>query len=191
MKKENYYSILLMTLFGLAGSILLGFIFYRKAIFIPAKPAFQFVMNGFMGALFLGLLEYRSVRAQTYGIILILAIALLGTGNALTLAYFIRNVLYLAGLLLSILLYYQLLKKNSRISYYLRSFILVSLYALLNIVAGTLVYLINAKEGFPALSFIYQLAIYGALIGLGIGLGADLFLQNRKRILRFLRIVTE
>ena len=172
----------------LIGSILIGFIFYRKEIFVYTKPAFQFVFCGFAGALFFSLVEYKSVKDQIYSIVVLLILSLLSIGKSLTIAYVIRDILFLGSLLLSIKLYHQIIKRNLKIRFYLRNFILVTLYAIFNVSFGIIVYLINAKNGFPSIRLVYYLASYGALIGLGLGLGIDFFLQNEKRILKLFRI---
>lgn len=188
MKKENY-CIIFLTFFGLIGSILAGLIFYRKDVFVYTQPAFQFIINGFIGALFFGLLEHTSVKTQISGVIFMLIFVLLfSIKKTPTTAYFIRNIFYLGGLLLSVKLYHQVIKRNSKIIIYLRSFLLVFFYSVLNVLSGILVYLINAKDGFPPLTFIYSLVLYGVLIGLGTGIGIDFYLQNEKRIFRYLRI---
>jgi len=181
-----------MTFFGMFGSILIGFIFFNTSIFIPTRTNFQFVMSGFYGALFLSLLEYKSIREQTFGMVIMLLINLiLFTGKFLSMAYLIRDVYYLGGLFLSLILYHQFIKRKPQLKYYLRSFALALFYGLINTVCISIVFIINAKVGFPLLDFIYARARDGILIGFGIGLGIDFYLQNKNQILNLLKIKTD
>lgn len=191
MKHSKMDQIFLMTLGGMLGSILIGFIFFNTSIFSPTQSNFQFVTYGFIGALFFGLLEYKSLKEQILGIILILFLNLvIFSGRSLSIAYLIRDVLFIGSLILSVKLYYQFIKKNPQIKLYLRSFALALIYGLINAVCGIIVYLVNAKAGFPPMDFIYLMARYGILIGFGIGLGTDFYFQNKKQLTGWMGIKT-
>jgi len=191
MKSGKMYQIFLMTLGGMLGSILMGFIFFNTSIFSPTQSNFQFVTYGFMGALFFGLLEYKSLKEQIFGIILILFLNLIiFTGKSISLTYVIRDIFFIGSLILSVKLYYQFIKKNPQIKFYLRSFALALIYGLINAVFGIIVFIVNAKAGFPPIEFIYIMARYGILIGFGIGLGTDFYFQNKKRLSGWLGIKT-
>jgi hypothetical protein len=178
-----------MTFFGMFGSTLIGFIFFNTSIFITTRTNFQFIAAGFYGSLFFSLLEYESVREQIFGMVIMLLINLiLFTGKFFSIAYLIRDVFYLGGLFLSLELYYQFIKRNPQLKYYLRCFALALFYGLINSVLISIVFLINAKAGFPPLDFIYARARDGNLIGIGIGLGIDFYWQNINQILSLLKI---
>jgi len=180
-----------MTFFGMLGSVLIGFIFFNTSIFIPTRINFQFLAAGFYGALFFSLLEYKSIRAQIFGMVIMLLINLiLFTGKFLSMAYLIRDVFYLGGLFLSLKLYYQFIKRNPQRKYYLRCFALALFFGLINTMCISIVFIINAKIGFPPLDFIYARARDGILIGFGIGLAIDFYLQNKNQILSLLKIKT-
>jgi hypothetical protein len=189
MKKNKFYLILLMTFFGMAGSVLIGFIFYNKSIFIPYTVTFQFVMIGLYGALFFSFLEYESLKAHILVMVTILIFQLVVfTGKQISMAYLIRDVIYLGGLFLSVKLYHHFLKSNPRVKYYLRSLALVLFYGVINVLAICIIYIINSKQGFPPLHYLYVMAGYGILIGLGIGLGLDFYFQIEKPIKKLLNI---
>ena len=191
MKSEKIYQIILMTFFGMFGSILIGFIFFSTSIVIPTRTNFQFLAAGFYGALFFSLLEYKSIREQIFGMVIMLLINLiLFTGKFLTIAYLIRDVFYLGGLFLSLKLYYQFIKRNPQLKYYLRCFALALFYGLIYTVFISIAFIINAKVEFPSLDFIYARARDGILIGFGIGLGIDFYLQNQRQIFGLLKINT-
>jgi len=180
-----------MTFFGMFGSILVGFIFFNTSIFIPTNTNFQFVMAGLYGSLFFSLLEYKNIREQLFAIIIILVLQLIiFTGRYLSIAYIIRDIFYLGGLFLSIKLYHLFIKRNPKIKFYLRSFALVLFYGLINTVFISIVFIINASTAFPPMDFIYARARDGILIGLGIGIGLDFYLQNKKQLYTLLKIKT-
>ncbi|MFA4924999.1 MAG: hypothetical protein WC557_12465 [Ignavibacteriaceae bacterium] len=183
--------IFLMTLGGLLGSILIGFVFFNTSIFIPTQSNFQFVANGFIGALFFSLLEYKSIKEQIFGIILILFLNLvIFSGRSLSITYVIRDVFFIGSVILSVKLYYQFIKKNPQIKLYLRCFALALIYGLINAACGIIVYMVNTNSGFPPIEFIYIMARYGILIGFGIGLGTDFYFQNKKQLSGWLGIKT-
>lgn len=190
MKSDRIYQIFLMTFFGMFGSALIGF-FFNTSIFIPTRTNFQFVMSGLYGALFFILLEYKNVREQLFALVIILILQLIiFTGRYLSMVYIIRDVFYLGSLFLSIKLYHQFIKRNTKIKFYLRSFALALFYGLINTVFISIVFMINAKVEFPPIDFIYARARDGMLIGLGIGLGIDFYLQNKKHLFNLLKIKT-
>ncbi len=191
MKHGKMDQIFLMTLGGMLGSILIGFIFFNTSIFSPTESNFQFVACGFMGALFFSLLEYKSPKEQIWGIIIILFLNLIiFTGRSLSITYLVRDVFFVGSLILSVKLYYQFIKKNPQIKLYLRSFALALIYGLINSACGIIVYMINAKAGFPPMEFIYLMARYGILIGFGIGLGTDFYFKNKKQLTGWMGIKT-
>jgi hypothetical protein len=191
VKSGKMDQIFLMTLGGLLGSILIGFIFFNTSIFSPTQSNFQFVTFGFIGALFFSLLEYKSLKEQIFGIILILFLNLvIFSGRSLSITYIIRDVFFIGSVILSVKLYYQFIKKNPQIKLYLRCFALALTYGLINSACGIIVYVINAKAGFPPVEFIYIIARYGILIGFGIGLGTDFYFQYKKQLTSWLGIKT-
>lgn len=190
MKTNQTYQILLMTFFGFFGSILIGFIFYNTSIFIFRRVSFQFVATGLFGALFFSLLEYKNLREQILGMIAILFIELTLIGKNLSVFIIIRDVFYLGAIFLSVKLYYEFIKRNSKIKYYLRSLALVLIYGFIDTLFLIIVYIINTESGLPPFGFIYFTARNAILIGLGIGLGLDFYIQNEKRLFGLLKIKT-
>ena len=71
MKSKKAYQIILMTLFGMVGSIIIGFILFQQSIFVPTYAKFQFVMSALYGSLFFSLIEYNSFRDQIFGVIIL------------------------------------------------------------------------------------------------------------------------
>ena len=190
MKSKKAYQIILMTLFGMVGSIIIGFILFQQSIFVPTYAKFQFVMSALYGSLFFSLIEYNSFRDQIFGVIILFFINLiLFTGKHISIIYITRDFFYLGCLFLSIKFYSYLIKRFSQLKFYLRSIILVLIYGLFYGVISWILFIVTKGELAP-LSFVYFVAKLAILIGLGIGLGLDFFLQNKKQILSFLKIKT-
>ena len=131
MKSKKAYQIILMTLFGMVGSIIIGFILFQQSIFVPTYAKFQFVMSALYGSLFFSLIEYNSFRDQIFGVIILFFINLiLFTGKHISIIYITRDFFYLGCLFLSIKFYSYLIKRFSQLKFYLRSIILVLIYGL-------------------------------------------------------------
>ncbi len=191
MASDKIYQIFLMTLFGMFGSILIGFIFFNTSIFIPKNTNFQFVMAGFYGSLFFSLSEYKNMKDQIFGMIIILNLQLIiFTGKSLSVSFIIRDIIYLSSIFISIKLYHQFIKRNKKIKVYLRSFALVLFLGLTYSIFIIIVFLVNVNAGFPPFSLIFSIARIGILIGFGIGLGLDFYLQNEKHLFNLLKINT-
>ena len=71
MKTSNASNLILLTLFGLAGSALIGYVLYGTQIFDHRLSKFQFIDYGFAGSIFIGLLKYRPQKDQIFAFALI------------------------------------------------------------------------------------------------------------------------
>jgi hypothetical protein len=190
MKSSQISDVILLTLFGLAGSILVGFIFYNNQIFISNKSVFQFVVYGFFGSLFFSLLKYRPRKDQIFGIVIMFLVNFVIIGKSFSLAWVIRDVLYMGSLFIAIIIYFRFIRRNFNLPYYVRSFALALFYSVLTILFGILLFIINAKFEFPPINFLFAIGKTSMLIGFGIGLGLDFYLQNKSHIVKFLGFKT-
>ncbi len=189
MKPSKYHQMILLTIFGFVGSILIGYFIYNNNIFVFKSPAFQFIIIGFFGSLFFSLLKYRSTRDQLFGIaIIIFWDFVIIIGKPLSTALVVRDIMFLSSMFVSVTLYYNFIKRKLKMKYFIRSFTLGFIYALLTIVFGTIVYFINAQFSFPPSGFLYAIAKNSLLTGLGIGIGLDFYLQYENKILNILKI---
>ncbi|MFO7447051.1 MAG: hypothetical protein R6W90_11830 [Ignavibacteriaceae bacterium] len=184
MKSETRH-IILITFFGLLGSIIIGLIFFQETVFNVKMTNFQFVSLGLSGALFFAMLEYKSLKEQAFTVIIILILhLLLFTGREISVTFIIRDIFYLTALFTSIKLYHIFIKTYIKINFYVRSLALVTIYALLNTALGVILFLIVAEQGFPPFGFIQLLASRAILVGLGLGIGIDFYLQNKEGLFK-------
>lgn len=189
MKAEKAYQILGMTLFGMLGSILIGFIFFNTSIFFSRNTNFTFIMAGLYGSLFFSLLEYKGIREQIFAMVIILFFNLVVfTGRYISLTYVLRDVLYLGSIFLSIKLYHRFIKSNPKIFLYIRAFALALFLGLTYAVFISLLFVISTGHHLPPLNFIYAMARNGILMGFGIGIGLDFYIQYEKHLHGILRI---
>ena len=189
MNNRTNYRIILMTFFGLLGSTIIGFIFFQSSIFLPRLTNFQFIAFGLSGALFYSFFEYKSTKDQLLVFILVIILNLIiFSGRFLSLKLFLRDLLFFISLFISIYLYHLFLKKNPKLKFYIRSLALVSIYGLMDAVFSIFIYMIIRSGNFPPPNYIYFIARYGILIGFGLGIGIDFYLQNENSILKILKL---
>ncbi len=190
-KRSINCSIIFITLFGLLGSIGFGIIFSPFPIYDPSKHSFQFITCGLMAPAFFSFYKFRTIRAQ---LLLFAAFVLIHTvsyGKPFQVSWLIRDIFFISSVAISVKLYFLFLKKYSKLPFFIRSFALVFFYSLLNIIAGLLVYLINAKAGFLPIDGFFFFARYGVLIGLGVGLGIDLYFMFEQNLFKLFKIKFE
>ncbi len=94
--------VVLSTLFGGAGSILLGFLFYHYYIFKYHNSAFQFIMFGFCFAYLYSALENKVKINFAVQVLIILLINVI-VGRSLTANLLIRDLIYIFLLSVSVL----------------------------------------------------------------------------------------
>jgi len=189
MNTEKTYQMILLTFFGMLGSLIIGFIFFKTSFFAYSNPDIQFLTAGLIGALFFSLLEYKNARTQIYSMIFILILHLIiFSGKHLSGISIIRDTFYLGSLFLTVKIYHMFIKKNPQIKYYLRSLALALFYGLLNSITILGLFLVYSKGELPPINLVYSVARNGILIGLGMGIGIDFYLQNKKHLLSLLKI---
>ncbi|HMU43826.1 MAG TPA: hypothetical protein PKA80_11035, partial [Ignavibacteriaceae bacterium] len=120
-------------------------------------------------------------------VILVLQL-LIFSGRYINFDLVIRDLFFLGSLFTSILLYQKFIKRYTLLKLYIRSLALVVIYTLLNILFGVLVFIINTGSIYPDPRLIYLFARNAILIGLGIGLGVDFYIQNKVFLYNLLRI---
>lgn len=186
--KTQIYQIIFMAIFGALGSVLIGLILYGAIIFSPHSSGFMFVAAGVYGSVFFGLLEYEHRKGQILGIIIIFFFNLVVfQGRSVLASHVIRDLLWLGGLFASVKLYHMLIKRNPKLKFYIRSFALAFIFGVFSVISSSILFLINIGK-FPHPSFLYLMGRYGILIGFGIGMGLDLYLNNKDTLLRVFKI---
>ncbi len=164
--------------FSYAGCIVVGYIFFQELVFNSQAWTFQFVIQGLFGALFIVYMQ-RQKSKQFIFFLLIVFIDLILFEKTFLLWFILRDIFFNFSLFLSVSLYLILINKNKSLVLFLRAFGFSMIYAFTNVLVGLLlITLHNAVAGSTyeySLSVILIYAQSGALIGLGLGLGFDLW----------------
>ena len=187
MKPETY-EILLITLFGMLGSVLTGLIMFGTTIFNPYTSNFMFITAGLYGSLFFSMLTFKNKKQQIFAMISIYFLNLvIFSGRSVTIYMALRDFVSLTALFSAIAIYYQFIHKYKKLKLFLRSFALSFIYGILSAAAGLFLYTVNTGT-IPPLSFVHFMGRKGILIGFGIGMAIDLYLQFKRSILRIFKV---
>ncbi|MCX6173590.1 MAG: hypothetical protein NTZ27_02415 [Ignavibacteriales bacterium] len=180
---SNIKSLLLTAVFGFVVCILLGLLFFGTAIFNFRYPVSVIVLSGFYGAIFFSVLKYQKKKEQFLTAFVILILDLLLQGKSITTKFLIRDIIFIASLLSSILCYKLFINKYNSLPLFIRSLSLPLLLGLFNILATLILILIFNPSAMKIDSAIFLNAKFAAFIGLGLGIGFDLFEKLKTKII--------
>lgn len=187
MKSETK-EIILLTLFGTLGSVLVGLIVFGTSIFSPYRSNFQFITAGLYGSLFFSMLTFKNKKQQIFTMIGIYFLNLIiFTGRSISFTLALRDFVSLVALFSSIGIYFQFIHRYKKLKFFLRSFALSFIYGILAAAAGLFLYTVSTGI-WPPLRFIHFMARYGILIGFGIGMAIDSYLMNKQSILKIFKV---
>ena len=173
------------VLFCFLGSVIIGYIFFQEKIFSPYRWTFQFVLNGMIGAIFLVYLKKQLSKQLLFFLIIVFLYIITFEAKHFLLWFITRDVLAFLSLFLSVKLYLIFIEKYKSLVLFLRVFGFSFIYAIINLLVGTLLMILhNTFSGFiyeNTWIVIFSYAQIGALMGLGLGLGFDLWelLKNK------------
>lgn len=185
MSTGSFWRFILLILFSTIGSVILGYFLVSKSVFEFSSPDFQFISNGVLCGLFFGVMELKSLRTEALALIgTILLNLVIFTGPYIAVPFILRDIFYLGSVFLSIKTYYFFISKYPSSMLFIRSFALSFIYGIFNVVIISLLFLINKKGATPTGELIYFVGRWACLIGLGSGLGIDLFLRFQKVLLK-------
>ncbi|MFZ1082428.1 MAG: hypothetical protein WAO19_10940 [Candidatus Kryptoniota bacterium] len=126
---------LMSSLIPILCSVLVGFVFFPKDIFIPHMAAFQFVVTGIVASLFYNMMIFVESRRAYIGLLFLfmLQLALDGTLRPIII---LRDIIYIGGIGIAIIIYVRYIKQNGRSRYFFSAVTLAGLYPLVYIVAS-------------------------------------------------------
>lgn len=186
--KPVTYEMVLITLFGMLGSVLTGLIMFGTTIFNSYSSEFMFITAGLYGSLFFSMLIFKNKKQQIFTMISIYFLNLvIFSGRSISFTLALRDFVSLVGLFSAVGIYYQLIHKYEKLKFYLRCFALSFIYGVLSAAAGLFLYTVNTGT-LPSLNFIHFIARKGILIGFGTGIAIDFYLQNKDSILRIFKM---
>lgn len=175
-------SILINALFGFAVCIIIGLLMYGFAIFDIKDSRSQLFSLGLYGAIFYSVLKYGKLKETVFiGLIIFIGNMLL-QGKTQTLSFIIRDVFFFSSLFGALVLYKMFIGNFSNFPLFVRGFALSIFLGLLNIIATLILILIFNPSSFEINTAIFLNAQYASLIGLGLGIGFDLYEKYQDKI---------
>jgi len=159
-------------------SIVVGFMFHQENVFNRNYGAFQFVWSPVIASVFFYLLIFVRPRDAGIGVIILLFLTFLTTGSTRP-AFILRDILYVAGIVSSIFVYFKYFRHDSPLNHTRPAFLLAGIYGIVNIVVtelhlGILRSLAMEDTGGTVVSLASTTAYFGLLIGFAVGCGIAL-----------------
>jgi hypothetical protein len=169
-------------LFGYAGCIIIGYLFYGSSIFLFHYSNSVIIVYGFFGAAFYSVLKNRGAKDQVLtGIASLILITVL-LGRAIHLRTVIINIVFMSGLFASIISYKLFIDKYIAIPLFLRSFALALFLGLFDLIATIFLILIISTAAVK-INIIFNINTqHGTIIGFGLGLGFDLYELTKNKL---------
>ncbi len=187
-KISDFIDSISKILFGILGSLLIGYIFFQFMIFNLRNPYFIFTTVGIYGSLFFSLLPKLDIKKQVLILISIFLMNIIMVGKSYYLLNFVRDFVLIAVIFFSIKAYSYFINKNKKLPLFVRSFALPVIYGAFNAIGIILLFLLYSLierhniYSLPRLLLINsKLAI---LVGFGLGLGFDSWEFIKKIILK-------
>lgn len=97
MTKEDLTTGIFYLLMGIAGSLIIGIVFFGSRIFSVSMPPFQFVAGGIFGAATFALIYYNRVRDAAFILLLLVLVNFMVAGTR----YFLTQLLFIAAIVMS------------------------------------------------------------------------------------------
>ncbi|MCL5267155.1 MAG: hypothetical protein M1469_03510 [Bacteroidetes bacterium] len=174
---------LLRSLIPFACCIVVGLIFFPKDIFRPHMAAFQFVDSGIVASLFYNMMVFLKPRRAYVGLLFLYVMQLVLDGPLNPIAV-LRDVCYIGGIGVAIVLFIRYFKPNLYTGYLYSAVTLAGLYPLVFIVATEINLVVLKTFGVPLIPYVavmvqtsYMFApgvLLALLVGFAAGVGIEL-----------------
>ncbi|HHE54712.1 MAG TPA: hypothetical protein ENL21_02940 [Caldithrix abyssi] len=179
MLPERFKEILLLTIFGTAGSILTGYVVFGRFVFVVKSPFFQFMSGGLLASVLFALFfVQREKDALFSGVIIFLFTYLISGGH-----FFLTQLLYFLGIAIAIYIFARWGFSEFSKFKFLRPLILISLFAVSFFLVQLILTLIYYSDKMPILPF--KTVPIGALMGLGVAIGFEVADWVRPKLEKF------
>lgn len=172
--KRQILSIILSTLCGLTGSLIIGFVFFQNSIFNIEHPAALFLFYGFYGSVFFALQNYGGKKELFASLIIVVVFQILLMGKSVSTSYYLRDLILISSLFVSVLAFFKVsnsyFDKSKSLLY--RTIAFSVIYSFINFILGGILFVLQSARFSPDLSIMIFYAQYAFLIGFGISLGS-------------------
>jgi thiamine transporter ThiT len=172
MKKTiaQVMTIILLTIAGTAGAVIVGLLVYGSSVFNAASPGFSFVSFGFSGALIFAFYHVRGLSEAITASVIVSAVQFVAGSSYITM---LRAILFSFGLNIPVVALAFFFERKLAAQKRIKVAVVALTYGAMFVVLTLLVDLLSAEStGLPATLF-RENFVDGLLLGLGLGLGVE------------------
>lgn len=172
MKKSiaQVTTIIVLTIAGAAGAIIVGLLVYGSSVFNPASPGFSFVSFGLSGALIFAFYHVRGLSEAITASVIVSAVQFVAGSSYITM---LRAILFSFGLNIPVVALAFIFERKLAAQKRIKVAVVALTYGAMFVVLTLLVDLLSAEStGLPATLF-RENFVDGLLLGLGLGLGVE------------------
>jgi thiamine transporter ThiT len=172
MKKTiaQVVTIIVLTIAGTAGAVIVGLLVYGSSVFNAASPGFSFVSFGFSGALIFAFYHVRGLSEAITASVIVSAVQFVAGSSYITM---LRAILFSFGLNIPVVALAFLFERKLAAQKWIKVAVVALTYGAMFVVLTLLVDLLSAEStGLPATLF-RENFVDGLLLGLGLGLGVE------------------
>ena len=181
-------NIIYTAILGFLACILLGVLIQGMRIFDYQSHAFQITSFGIMGSIFFSINKYGRKRELVFTGLMLFIANLVLYGKLLTFLYLIRDIGFISSLFASLILYSHFLKKYYYATMFLRALVLSLFLGILNILVTVMLIIIFNISFSEAIWEVLLNGKYGAIIGLGLGIGFDIYVKFKKHFTNLIQV---
>lgn len=178
MLPERFKEILLLTIFGTAGSILTGYVVFGRFVFVVKSPFFSLCPEDFWLPFCLPYFLFRGKKMRCSAVSSFFFYLFDFRGH-----FFLTQLLYFLGIAIAIYIFARWVFSEFSKLKFLRPLILISLFAVSFFLVQLILTLIYYSEKMPILPF--KTVPIGALMGLGVAIGFEVADWVRPKLEKF------
>lgn len=183
--KRKLFSILVTTIISYLSCLLLGYIFFGSQIFSLRSNALVVATYGLIGAIFFSVYNYGNKREIIFSAVLLFIANLVLLGKSLNFIWLVRDFVFISGFYTSLILYSYFLKKYFYSPLFIRALVLALVYGIFNIISTLILSVLFSAKNIDLTGAIYLNSRYAIIIGLGIGMGYDIYKKYKSKFLKF------
>lgn len=187
-KISDFIDSISKILFGILGSLVIGYIFFQYKIFSIHYSYFIFTTAGIYGSIFFSLLPIFDYKKQILTLASVILMEIIIVGKPYSFLFLLRDSVMILIIFFSIKTYIRFITKYKNIHLFLRAFGLSFIYAVISVVGITILFFLNMIIEQLSISFLPKALIINAemacLVGIGLGLGFDCWEFIKKMILK-------
>lgn len=182
---RKLFSILVPTIISYLSCLLLGYIFFGSRIFSFSSNAFVITSFGLIGVIFFSIYNYGNKKEIIFSAAMLFVANIVLLGKSLNFIYLFRDFVFITALYSSLILYSYFLRKYYYSPLFIRTVVLALIYGVFNIISTLILFTFFTPKNIELIDTIYLNSRYAIIIGLGIGLGYDIYKKYKSKFLKF------